>query len=102
MTEAAGARCAKARQGAQPWGSGGVPPHAEERPRRGPEAGGAVFIRPPWGGLILVSPAQRANNIASAMYSEYTACSGPPEAPGARTHARGFYGLRHHALQEAR
>ena len=38
MTEAAGARCAKARQGAQPWGSGGVPPHAEERPRRGPEA----------------------------------------------------------------
>ena len=79
-----------------------MPPHAKERPRRGRDAGGAVFIRPPWGGLILVSPAQRANNIASAMCSEYTACSGPPEAPGARTHARGFYGLRHHALQEAR
>ena len=26
MTEAAGARCAKARQGAQPWGSGGASP----------------------------------------------------------------------------
>ena len=81
MTEAAGARCAKARQGAQPRGSGGVPPHAEERPRRGPEAGGAVFIRPPWGGLILVSPAQRANDIALAMCSESTfAKMGPPGA----------------------
>ena len=40
-------------------GAGGVPPHAKERPRRGPEAGGAVFIRPPWGGLILVSPRVR-------------------------------------------
>ena len=26
VTEAAGARCAKARQGAQPWGSGGASP----------------------------------------------------------------------------
>ena len=29
-----------------------MPPHAKERPRRGPEAGGAVFIRPPWGADI--------------------------------------------------
>ena len=81
VTEAAGARCAKAHQGAQPWGSWGCKPPAKERPRRGPEAGGAVFIRPPWGGLILVSPAQRANNIASAMCSESTfAKMGPPGA----------------------
>ena len=45
--EAAGARCAKARQGAQPRGPG-VPPHAKERP--GAAGGrGVVFIRPPWG-----------------------------------------------------
>ena len=49
-----------------------MPPHAKERPRRGRDAGGAVFIRPPWGGLILVSPAQRANDIALAMCSEST------------------------------
>ena len=52
--EAAGARCAKARQGAQPRGLG-APPHAKERPRRGPEAGG-LFLFGPFGGLILVSP----------------------------------------------
>ena len=46
MTEAAGARCAKAHQGAQPRGSGGVPPHAEERLRRGPEAGGLSLFGP--------------------------------------------------------
>lgn len=69
MTEAAGARCAKARQGAQPRGSGGVPPHAEERPRRGPEAGGAVFIRPPWGGLILVSPRTRGPTLIADKHS---------------------------------
>ena len=34
VAEAAGARCAKARQGAQPWGSGVQAP-AWERPRRG-------------------------------------------------------------------
>ena len=47
MTEAAGARCAKARQGAQPRGSGRAAPRGE-RLRRGPEAG-AVFIWPPLG-----------------------------------------------------
>ena len=68
-------------RGRSPGGPGGVPPHAKERPRRGPEAGGAVFIRPPWGGLILVSPAQRANDIALAMCSESTfAKMGPPGA----------------------
>ena len=69
MTEAAGARCAKAHQGAQPRGSGGVPPHAEERLRRGPEAGGAVFIRPPWGGLILVSPRTRGPTLIADKHS---------------------------------
>ena len=48
-------------RGRSPGGPGGVPPHAKERPRRGPEAGGAVFIRPPWGGLILVSRACAAD-----------------------------------------
>ena len=46
VTEAVGARCAKAHQGAQPRGSGGVPPHAEERPRRGPEAASAARSPP--------------------------------------------------------
>ena len=46
VTEAAGARCAKAHQGVQPRGSGGVPPHAEERLRRGPEAGGLSLFGP--------------------------------------------------------
>ena len=45
MTEAAGARCAKARQGRSP-GVGGVPPHAGERLRRGPEAGGCLYLAP--------------------------------------------------------
>ena len=58
MTEAAGAWCAKARQGAQPRGSGGKPP-AKERPRRGPEAGAVLFG--PLGGLILVSHHARAD-----------------------------------------
>ena len=52
VTEAAGARCAKARQGAQPRGSGGVPPHAEERPRRGPKAMGDLFA-PLWEASVL-------------------------------------------------
>ena len=39
--------CAKARQGAQPRGSGRAP--RGERLRRGPEAGGLFFIWPPWG-----------------------------------------------------
>ena len=51
-------------RGRSPGGPGGVPPHAKERPRRGPEAGGAVFIRPPWGGLILVSPRVRGRRLS--------------------------------------
>ncbi len=46
VTEAAGARCANARQAAPPRGPGGVPPHAEERLRRGPEAGGLSLFGP--------------------------------------------------------
>ena len=57
MTEAAGARCAKARQGAQPRGRGRAA-HAGERLRRGPEAGGCLYLAP-LGGLILVSPRMR-------------------------------------------
>ena len=45
MTEAAGARCAKARQGAQPRGSGRAAPRGE-RLRRGPEAGGCLYLAP--------------------------------------------------------
>ena len=44
-------------------GSGACRP-TRERPRRGPEAGGAVFIRPPWGGLILVSPRVRGRRLS--------------------------------------
>ena len=42
----AGARALKGAQGAQPRGSGGGTPHAEERPRRGPEAGGLSLFGP--------------------------------------------------------
>ena len=38
--------CRRAHEGAQPWGSGGGTPHAEERPRRGPEAASAARSPP--------------------------------------------------------
>lgn len=41
-------------QGAQPWGSGGGTPHAEERSRRGPEAMGDLFA-PLWGAIKQVA-----------------------------------------------
>ena len=47
----------------------GCKPPAKERPRRGPEAGGAVFIRPPWGGLILVSPRTRGPTLIADKHS---------------------------------
>ena len=55
VTEAAGARCAKARQGAQPWGSWGCKPPAWERPRRGgdraSEARRGAMDAPLWGAI---------------------------------------------------
>ena len=61
VAEAAGARCAKARQGAQPWGSGVQAP-AWERPRRGgdraSEARRGGYGRPLWGLFMPVAGAQ--------------------------------------------
>ena len=59
---AGGARAPKGAQGGgSPRGSGGGTPHAEERPRRGLEAGGSAsgfaatpFTWPPAGGLFMV------------------------------------------------
>ena len=71
MTEAAGARCAKARQGAQPWGSGGASPlpgsalgaagtaQAKRAAHRRMGEGGPVA--PLRGASVLAVPAQRAD-----------------------------------------
>ena len=81
MTEAAGARCAKARQGAQPWGSGGASPLPGSAlgaagTAQAKRAGGAMDA-PLWGAIY----PEGANDIASAMCSESTfAKMGPPGA----------------------
>ena len=46
MTEAAGARCAKARQGAQPWGSGGASPLPRSALGAGRRPGGLSLFGP--------------------------------------------------------
>ena len=61
MTEAAGARCAKAHQGAQPWGSWGCKPPAWERPRRGGDRASEArrgLWTPPGGLFMPVAGAQ--------------------------------------------
>ena len=57
MTEAAGARCAEGAPGGAAQGSGACRP-TRGRLRRGPEAGGCLYLAP-LGGLILVSPRMR-------------------------------------------
>ena len=87
VTEAAGARCAKARQGAQPWGSGGASPlpgsalgaagtaQAKRAAHRRMGEGGAVA---PLRGAIY---ARRAERHCAVMCSESTfAKMGPPGA----------------------
>ena len=46
VTEAAGARCAKARQGAQPWGSGGASPLPRSALGAGRRPGGLSLFGP--------------------------------------------------------
>ena len=60
--EAAGARCAGARQGAQPRGRGRAAPR-QGRPRRGPEPGGCLYSAP-LGGLIGIPARARPALIA--------------------------------------
>ena len=73
-TEAAGARCAKAHQGAQPWGSWGCKPPAWERPRRGgdraSEARRGAMDAPLWGAIY----PEGANNIAQQCVVSPLSC----------------------------
>ena len=75
-TEAAGARCANARQGAQPWGSGGASPLPGSAIGAAGTAWGALDA--PLRGAIY---ARRAERLCPAKCSESTfAKMGPPGA----------------------